>query len=104
MRLHISPEAEELLVDARSYLKSKACKATPSGVASKALEIFFTKYFNNEKKNLEKIFFDKKSYIKNILDNSCEDDEILSDSLRQLLTKMKPRKVRSKRKSEGAND
>lgn len=97
MRLHISSDAEKLLLDARTYLIAKACKATPSGVASKALEIFFNKYFENEKKNMEKTFFDKKSYIKDILDNSCEDDEALKDSLRELILKMKPAKPVRKR-------
>ena len=94
MRINVTPEAEKLLVAGRSYLTDKACKMTPSQFASKVIEIFFAKYFNNEKKSLEKIFFDKKSYIKNILENSCDDDEELSDSLRQLLVKMKPKRKR----------
>ena len=99
MRVHVNSEAERLLLLARKQLLAKACKATPSRVASAALEIFFTKYFDSERKNLERRFFDRKSYLKKVLMESSEDDEVLSDSLKELLTKMKTKKKTSSKKS-----
>lgn len=99
MRLHISEEAERLLLDGRNYLKSKDCKATPSGVASQVLEIFFTKYFEQEKKKLEKTFFDKKAYIRKVLASNSDSDEALSESLKELMTKIRSSRKNSEKTS-----
>ena len=104
MRVFLDTKAQERIIEAKEFLKSKSCKATPSRVASWVVEIFFEKYFKNEAKNFEKEFFDKKSYIKNILRKSFDDDENLSDSLRELLVKVRPKKAAKPKKVQRSID
>ena len=90
VRAQLDQETQEEMALAIKDLRSNSGKVTPSKLAAWVIKEFFKKYYNNEKKNMERAFFDKKAYIKKLLAKPYEDDEELSSSLRELLLKVKP--------------
>ena len=67
-------------------LKDRHCKVSLSELVNESLEIFFSKYYAQAEKKMEKKFFDRKRYLKKIL--SDESGEDLDESLKSLVKKI----------------
>jgi hypothetical protein len=93
-RLLLSSEAYALLVAEVNKLKQKGAhfKLNEAKLASVVIEIFCTKYLDKERKQIEAKFFNKKSYLKMLIEKS-ESEEDLSSSLDEFLHKSKKAKL-----------
>lgn len=79
-------------------LKHHHCKATHSQIVSRVVSLFLDRYLEKEWKSLEKGFFDKKTYLKAMLDSSNSEEELTS-SVKTFLKKVKGGQV-AKRSDE----
>lgn len=85
-----------LALRAVNELKDRHCKVNLSNVANLALEIFFDKYFETSMGVFEKRFFDRKKYLKDLIQSGNQDS--LDNSLKEYVKKIKksPVKVHQK--------
>ena len=78
-------------------LKQDSCKTDASKMVNEILNIFFKSYMNQEYDSFVKKFFDKRSYLKSLI-NSVPSDELdasIEDYLKnRLSTKKRGRKVK----------
>ena len=102
-RLLLSSEAYALLDAEVSNLKQKGAhfKLNEAKLASVVIEIFCAKYLEKERKQIEAKFFNKKSYLKMLIEKS-ESEEDLSSSLSEFFHKAK--KTKRTKADEGAPD
>ena len=100
-RLLLSTEAYALLDAEVNNLKQKGAhfKLNEAKLASVVIEIFCSKYFEKERKHIEARFFNKKSYLKMLIEKS-ESEEDLSSSLNEFLQKTK--KAKPSKDTQGA--
>lgn len=89
-RILLSTEAYALLDAEVNSLKQKGAhfKLNEAKLASVVIEIFCSKYMDKERKQIEAKFFNKKSYLKMLIEKS-ESEEDLSSSLNEFLHKTK---------------
>lgn len=78
-------------------LKKAHCRATHSQVVSMALNIFFESYLTKERSKFEKSFFDRRSYLKSMLNESNSEEEI-THSIKTFLKKIEGASNRNKKK------
>ena len=104
VRAQLDHETQAEMALAIKELKSNSGKVTPSKLAAWVIKEFFKKYYNNEKKNIERAFFDKKAYIRKLLAKPYDDDEELSSSLRELLLKVKPTRKQKSKHMDGVEE
>ncbi|MEZ4744006.1 MAG: hypothetical protein R3B45_16420 [Bdellovibrionota bacterium] len=66
-------------------LRHSSCRVDASKLVNEILKIFFQKYASLEYKHIAASFFDKKNYLKNLINNSTEDqiDESIKGYLNQ---------------------
>ena len=76
-------------------LRKDSCKVDASKLVNVILRIFFQKYGPFEYDHLVNEFFDKKSYLKNLI-NSTSAEEI-DDSVKKYLGKVTPKKKRGRK-------
>lgn len=91
-RVGLNLKASSLLENSVKEIKQdkKFIKINESKLASEIIIRFFERYYKKDKDILVKLFFDKKSYLKNIIQNSNSDEELLS-SVSQYLNGTKKR-------------
>lgn len=94
-RIVLSSPAFELLEEEVRLIKEKGAhfKINESKLASAIIELFVLKYFNKDREKIEARFFDKKIYLKELIEKSANEEE-LSESLDKFLNMPKARKVR----------
>ena len=92
-RLLLSNEAYALLEAEVSNLKKKGAhfKLNEAKLASVVIEVFCAKYLDKERKQIEAKFFNKKSYLKMLIEKSESEDD-LSSSLSEFFHKTKKTK------------
>lgn len=93
-RLAVSTTVLELLETEVSRIKSKGphYKLNESKLASIIIELFCKKYLIKEQELVESNFFDKKIYLKRLIENSDSNEE-LARSLDNFLSKSKIKKM-----------
>lgn len=69
-------------------------KVNEAGLANALLEIFCTKYLVKSQSEIEARFFDKKSYLKKLIEKSASEDD-LSETLNEFLNKNKVKKLKA---------
>jgi hypothetical protein len=102
-RLPLSPDALKFLEMEVQKFKEKGIhfKLNEGRLASQIIELFCSKYIDKEREWLERRFFDKRSYLKTLIERSGSEIE-LSNSLSEFVKETTLRKPRGrKRKSEG---
>ncbi|MCT4642794.1 MAG: hypothetical protein N4A33_10915 [Bacteriovoracaceae bacterium] len=79
-RVALTIEATKYLEESINELtqNKKYIKVTEAKLVSKALVLYFQRYFKKDKKELENIFLDKKAYLKEIIQNSQSDEELIN--------------------------
>ena len=70
-------------------------KINESKLGAEILKRFFRKYYSKDKKTLSKKFFNKKAFLRNLIQNSSSDDELIRSFEKHL---KKPRKKPMKEK------
>ena len=102
-RLAISSDAYALLEAEVGNLKQKGAhfKLNEAKLASVVIELFCAKYLDKERKQIEAKFFDKKSYLKMLIEKSTSEDD-LSHSLSEFFHKA--RTPKTKRSKAAEND
>ena len=85
-RVLLSPSNVNLVTDAIKSLRDKQCKVNSSDFTNEVLEIFFKKYMILNQRKLETKFFDRREYLKNVLNSDSEKD--FDESLKKLLRKI----------------
>ncbi len=86
----LSSEAYAFLETEVNNLKQKGAhfKLNEAKLASVVIEIFCAKYLDKERKQIEAKFFNKKSYLKMLIEKSGSEEE-LSSSLNEFFHKTK---------------
>lgn len=94
-RIILTQEVYTALESVVSGLKAKGdyFKVNEARLANVIIEIFCAKYLIKEQKKIEAQFFDKKSYLKTLIENSASEDD-LSTSLSEFMQKSKIKKVK----------
>lgn len=94
-RIALSTTALELLEAEVNRIKEKGphFKLNESKLASAIIELFSSKYLNKECEQIEAKFFDKKTYLRTLIEKSRSEDE-LSNSLNEFIQKTKVKKER----------
>ena len=94
-RIALSNTALELLEAEVKRIKEKGphFKLNESKLASTIIELFSSKYLNKECEQIEAKFFDKKTYLRTLIEKSRSEDE-LSNSLNEFIQKTKVKKER----------
>jgi hypothetical protein len=99
-RIALSKEVLETLETEVKRIKGKGphYKLNESTLASAIIELFCSKYFKKEHEELESKFFDKKVYLKMLIEKSTSEDD-LSKSLDEFFHKSnlkKPKHLEAK--------
>jgi len=94
-RIALSNAALESLEAEVKRIKEKGphFKLNESKLASAIIELFSSKYLNKECEQIEARFFDKKTYLRTLIEKSGSEDE-LSKSLSEFFNKTKIKKVK----------
>jgi hypothetical protein len=94
-RIALSNAALELLEVEVKRIKEKGphFKLNESKLASAIIELFSLKYLNKECEQIEAKFFDKKTYLRTLIEKSGSEDE-LSKSLSEFFNMTKIKKVK----------
>lgn len=77
----------------RIKAKGPQYKLNESLLASVIIELFFSKYLDKEREQLEAKFFDKKTYLKMLIEKSTSEDD-LSKSLDEFFNKSNVKKTK----------
>ena len=91
-RVLLSEHNTALTLRAIEDFKSKHCKLNMTDLVNTALDLFFEKHLTQYEKQIEKSFFDRKKYLKELL--KSDSTEKLDESLKTLVRKINPRKKR----------
>ena len=98
-RIAVSKHAYGLLTNEVLAIRQKGShfKVNEAKLASCLIEIFFCKYLDKERSQIEKAFFDERRYLKALIDKSSSAED-LSASVEEFLqaSKMKRSKRRTK--------
>ncbi len=86
-RVLLDERATALVGRVIQELRTKHCKVNPSGLTSAVLALFFEKYYDKDKAELEKIFFDEKRYLRSVIQDSSNQEE-LAESIKEYLKKI----------------
>ena len=78
---------------ARLQGKGNHFKVNETKLVNVILELFFSKYLVKERENIEVKFFNKKAYLKMLIDKSATEED-LSNSLNEFIQKTKVKKER----------
>ena len=94
-RIALSTTALELLEAEVKRIKEKGphFKLNESKLASAIIELFSAKYLNKECEQIEAKFFDKKTYLRILIEKSRSEDD-LSNYLNEFIQKTKVKKER----------
>lgn len=100
-RIALSSEAFAVLRVEVNLLKQKGAhfKVNEATLASVLIEIFCSKYLDKERKRIESNFFDKKSYLKMMIEKSTSEAD-LSNSLNEFFIKSKTMKTKRPKAAE----
>ncbi|MEK6774185.1 MAG: hypothetical protein AABY64_09605 [Bdellovibrionota bacterium] len=103
-RIALSSEAFAVLEMEVNKLKQKGAhfKLNEAKLASVLIEIFGAKYLDRERKRIEAIFFDKKSYLKVMIEKSTSETD-LSNSLKEFFIKSKAKKTERTKVTEAGS-
>lgn len=77
-------------------LRRSHCKINMTELVNTALDLFFAKHFEQYQKQIEKQYFDRKRFLKELLKSDSKEE--LDESLKSLIKKIKPltkRKVKN---------
>lgn len=101
-RLALTAEVGAMLEAEVKRIKEKGAyfKVNEARLANVIIEIFCAKYLVKSQQEIEARFFDKKSYLKKLIDKSTSEDE-LSESLTKFIHKNKAPKIK---RSQTANN
>ena len=91
-RVLLSERNTALAQEVVKNLRDKHCRVNLTDFVNSALHLFLEKHFSQHQGKIEKIFFDRKKYLKELL--KAESNEILDDSLKELVQKIKPKKIK----------
>ena len=99
-RLILDERAISALSSMYEEMKDQKCiKVTPSKLGSWIISEFYKSYFNRYKKKISKEHFNTKEYLKKVVSNIDENDDIEA-VLKSTLQELSPRKTKSKRVSK----
>ena len=90
-RILLDQKSAQQLDEFVKKLKQDSCKTDASKIVNEILNIFFKSYMNQEYDSFVKKFFDKRSYLKSLI-NSVPSDELdasIEDYLKNRLSKKK---------------
>ena len=103
-RLILDEGAIAALSSMYEEMKNQKCiKITPSKLGSWIISEFYKSYFTRYKKKISKEHFNTKEYLKNIVTNIDENDDIEA-VLKSTLMELSPRKSKLKRANKEANE
>ncbi len=97
-RILLNEKSSGFLAQLIERLKEDSCKTDTSKVVNSILRIFFQKYEHLEREHLVHEFFDKKSYLKKIIQSVS--DEELDNSIETYLGKVSHHQGHGKGKSK----
>lgn len=94
-RIPLNAEVRGYLVSEVKRLKDKGTcyKVNEAKLANVIIEIFCTQFLTKAQDQLEQRFFDKKIYLKTLIEKSASEDE-LSKSLNAFLSQNKNKKIK----------
>lgn len=94
-RIALTQEVYAALESVVNGIKAKGAffKVNEARLANVIIEIFCAKYLDKEQKKIEARFFDKKTYLKTLIEKSTSEYE-LSTSLSEFMQKSKIKKVK----------
>ena len=94
-KIVLTNEIYELIETEVAQLKAKGnhIKVNETKLVNVMVELFFTKYLGKEREIIEAKFFDKKTYLKMLIEKSATEDD-LSNSLNDFIQKTKVKKER----------
>ena len=103
-RIAVSNDVLVLLANEVSRFRQfgEQYKVNESKLVSAIIERYFDRYINKDRTWLEKKFFDKRTYLRSLIDNSAS-DEALASSIKEFVKKSKSKKTASKENIEVSN-
>ena len=101
-RIALSTAAYDLLSKEVDAIRRKGIhfKVNENKLANAIIECFFTRYLEKERKQIEELFFDKRMYLKSLIEKATSEED-LSAHLKRYLQPSK-RKYKSKKSNEAA--
>lgn len=105
-RVYLDQEAAEKLNEMVRALgkESSHLNLSTSKLTSLILREYSEKYFSRDKKDLTRLLFDKKSYIKHLLSSTESPDELINSVLKLRESRPKTRKKTSGKCPKGAEN
>ena len=89
-RILLEQKQASLVTESVTRLREDSCKTDSSKVVNQIITIFFQKYVSTEYNNIVEAFFDKRSYLRNLInDTSIEDIDV---SIKEYLSRSKTTK------------
>lgn len=92
-RVVLEKEQAGLVAELIAKLRDNYCKVDSSKLVNQIVEIFFQKYAGQEHGNVAAKFFDKRSYLRNIINTAPLED--IDTSIKAYLGKGRTRKQRT---------
>lgn len=94
-RVLLTDKQAKQVSDLLSRLRDNSCRADTSKIVNEILSLFFKKHEATDFKLLKDRFFDKKNYLKQLINSSSSED--IDESIKQYLSKTKPTKRRGRK-------
>ena len=94
-RILMEDKQANAIMDLMNKMRKDSCKLDASKIVNEILDLFFRKYEATEFRSLKEKFFDKKSFLKNLINNSSSDD--IDESIKQYLSQTRPIKKRGRK-------
>ena len=82
VRVLIDDKNHPLLIDKMKEIRLESGVVNPSKFVNAVLGIFFEKYYEKHKPNLQKIMFDRKKYMRKLLRRDLTEEELRDELLR----------------------
>jgi hypothetical protein len=101
-RVLLAQDQAVLIAGLLKKLRDDYCKVDTSKLVNEILTIFFSKYFSNEYGAVKDKFFNKKSYLKGLIQSSEIED--LDQSIKEYLGQASKRKRRKKKQTNEAHE
>ena len=104
-RLAITNDAMTLLNSEVGRIRQagEQYKVNESKLVNAIVERYFNRYIEKDRAWLEKKFFDKRTYLRSLIDSSAS-DEVLASSIKEFVKTSKSKRTGSKKKSEVAGE
>lgn len=92
-RILLEQNQASLVTELLARLREGSCKTDSSKVVNQIVAIFFQKYAEQEYGNIAEAFFDKRGYLRNLINNASIED--IDVSIKEYLHRSKTTKTKN---------